>query len=142
MQFEFAWINPSLVICRTCGRATTEDFIALTRALVSSPKYVPGMDRVIDLSAIEAGSVTAADIEQMANEIAVYAKAIKTGRLALVVGAGSPLRFGLARMFEAYFGPQVDSPVSVCEALDSALVWLGEDGSSLEPAVSEAGRAA
>ena len=135
MQFEFSWIKPSLVICRMSGAVKADDFVALTEAIVSNPKYRPGMDRVIDLCEIDATSISATDIERIADRVAVYANAIKTGRLALVVGSRSPLKYGLARMFEAFFGTQVNAPVAVFETVDAALAWLDATDSriSLDP---------
>ena len=133
MQLAFSWLNPSLVLCRMSGAVKAEDFVTLTEAIVSNPKYRPGMNRVIDLCDTDATSVTAADIELIADRVAVYANAIKTGCLALVVGVGSPLKFGLARMFEAYFESQVDGPISVFETLDAALAWIDELDSGVSP---------
>ncbi|MGD0165991.1 MAG: hypothetical protein ABSC51_01690 [Gaiellaceae bacterium] len=103
-----------------------DDFVVMTEALVSNPEYRPGVDRVIDLREIDASGITATDIEMIANQVAEYVNASRTGRLALVVGGDSPLKFGLARMFKAYFGLQVNGPVSVSESLDAALAWLAE----------------
>ena len=133
MQLAFSWQNPSLVLCRISGAVKAEDFVALTEAIVSNPRYRPGMNRVIDLGETDATGVTAADVERVADQTAVYAGEIKTGCLALIVGVGSPLKFGLARMFEAYFESQVDGPVAVFKTLDRALAWIDAVDSGILP---------
>ena len=128
MQFEFIW-EPSLVICRLSGRVKPEDFVVSTQAMISSPKFRPEMDKVTDLTELDLSTVTGADVERIATLLAEFAGSYETGRLVLVAG-DSPLKFGLARMFEAYFGAQIEAPILVFEALDEALARLRRDDSS------------
>jgi len=125
MEFELEWVHPSLLICRTSGAATVEGFIALFQAMRSHPQFRPGMNVLADHSSLDVSSITASEIEQVADMRARLVR--ETGaRSALVIGPGSPMRYGLARMFEAYIEPQVETEVQVFETFDEAMAWLTE----------------
>jgi hypothetical protein len=140
MQFEFTWVEPALVICRIFGSAETEDFATLEEAMISNPKFRPSMGRVIDIRELDVSSLSSGDIERFAELIADLKDDVRTGRLALVAGSDSPLKFGFARMFEAFYQPRARVPIRVFDVFDDALAWAGESPSKI-PAGDEAGRA-
>lgn len=127
MEFEIEWVDPSLVICRTSGLASVEGYEAMMRALTSQPQFRPGVDLILDHTNLDVSALSAADIEQAADLHAQFAGAT-AGRAAGVVGSGSPMRYGLARMFEAYVVSQTDATVRIFETLEGAMAWLRPDG--------------
>lgn len=128
MEYELTWFDPSLVIIRMSGVPRNEDFAAATREWLSSPKFRPGMDRINDLSALDATAMSARDIERIAIAGAEFGK-MKSGqdelmgRLVMVTG-DSPLMHGLSRMFEAYFRANIEAPFHYFKTLDEALAYL------------------
>jgi hypothetical protein len=123
MRFEFTWVDPLLVICRMSGAATPEDFVVSTQAMISNPRFTLGMDRVADLTELDASALTSGDIEQIAVTQAPYVDEIGPGRLVLVTGHSS-LTFGLSRMFEMYFNVDAGASLLVFETVDEALAYL------------------
>lgn len=128
MEYELIWVDPMLVICRMCGVPRIEDFVAATREWVSNPKFVPGMDRVNDLSELDTSAVSADDIERIATAGAGFGKKSEMGRLVMVTG-DSPTMFGLSRMFAAHFSASVEAPFHFFKTLDEALAFLRPDES-------------
>jgi hypothetical protein len=128
MDYELNWPDPMLVIIRVSGAPRAEDFIAATREWLSSPKFVPGMDRVTDLSELDAAAVSAEDIERIATAGAKFGSGrSEMGRLVMVTG-DSPLKFGLSRMFASHFEANVEAPFHFFKTLDEALAYLRPDG--------------
>ncbi|MGA9761368.1 MAG: hypothetical protein WBQ14_02990 [Gaiellaceae bacterium] len=89
------------------------------------------MDRINDLSGLDATVLSAAQIEQIATAGARMGKEMSgmnelPGRLVMVTG-DSPLKYGLSRMFEAYFQANVEAPFLFFETLEEALDYLRPD---------------
>lgn len=138
MDYELIWPDPMLVIIRVSGAPKAEDFIAATREWLSSPKFVPGMDRVTDLSALDATAVRAEDVERIATAGARFGSdKAGMGRLVMVTG-DSPLKFGLSRMFASHFKAKTEAPFHFFRTLDEALAYLRPDG--LLPASKSPGK--
>ncbi len=123
MEFEFTWVDPSLVVCRPSGVAEVKGYKAFLQALISSPEFGPGVKVLMDITALDVSSLTAADMEELASLRVGFAGERKA-RSAMVVGPGSPLRYGLGRMFEGYVSSQVGFETRVFEEFDEALAWL------------------
>jgi hypothetical protein len=104
----------------------------MMRALTSQPQFRPDVDLIVDHTNVDISALTAVEIEQIADVRAEFTGSM-TGRAAGVVGAGSRLRYGLARMFEAHLDARAGTTVRVFETLDEALAWLRPDGPSLAP---------
>ena len=124
MEYEFIFVDPSLVVCRSFGVAGVQGFVDSAEALTSDPRWRPGMDTVSDHTHLDMSRLTAADVEQIAGGEGEYSDAIGQGRAAIVIGRDSPASYGLVRMFEAYIEPLVEAKVRVFWTLDEALVWL------------------
>lgn len=138
MEYELIWFDPKLVIIRVSGAPRAEDFIAATREWLSSPKFIPGMDRVTDLSELDATAVSAEGIERIATAGAGFGKGKpEMGRLVMVTG-DSPLKFGLSRMFASHFEANVEAPFHFFKTLDEALAFLRPDG--VQPASKSSGK--
>ena len=129
MEFELTWADPSLVVCRPSGVAVLEGYKEVLRALTSIPEFGPHVKVLMDLTALDVSSLTAADMEELASLRARIAGESKA-RAAMVVGPGSSLKFGLGRMFEGYLASQVEFEVRVFEKFDDAMAWLKADDAS------------
>jgi hypothetical protein len=136
VQFELTWIEPSLVVSRTWGVASAEGFAALYEGLISQPEFGPRVRVLSDHTNLDASALTAADVERIADSRAHLAGA--TGmRSAVVVGPRSPVRYGLARMFEAYTTTRGNDMVRVFETVDEAMTWLRSPDSPFLPVDAE-----
>ena len=141
MEYEFIFVDSSLVVCRSFGVASVQGFVDSAEALTSDPRWRPGMDTISDHTLLDASQFKASDIEQIANRESEYSDEIGQGRAAIVVGPDSPNKYGLARMFEAYIEPLVETRVRAFRTFDEALVWLrGPDFSLSEELREKLGR--
>jgi hypothetical protein len=102
-------------------------------ALISQPQFRPGVDLIVDHTNIDVSALTAADIERIAGLRARFAGDV-AGRAAGVVGPGSPMRYGLGRMFEAYIDSQPGTKITVFETVEKAMAWLRGTDSAAPPA--------
>jgi hypothetical protein len=137
MEYEFIFVDSSLVICRSFGAASVQDFVDSAEALTSDPGWRPGMDTITDHTHLDASRLTASDIEQIAGGESEYSDEIGQGRNAVVIGHYSPVTYGLARMFEAYIEPLTEATFRAFWTLDEALVWLRGPGYALPPGLRE-----
>ena len=123
MEFEIVFDTDSeFAIVRTWGVASLESFSVYLRALVSDPRWRRGMDVLYDHTALEAGHLTAGDIEALVAIHFPFAHAIGPGRCAIV--AGSSLKFGLGRMFEAHADGRLPFRPRVFATVEEAVAWL------------------
>lgn len=140
MEFEFTWIDPSIVVSHPTGEATVDGFAELLSALTSEPRFGPGTKILADLRALDTSSFGADDVEHVADF-----RLLSTGGLkipaALVVGAGSPARFGLARMFGAQVDSRAEGTMRVFERREEGIAWLRSLGSeaAARPSTGETG---
>ena len=87
-----------------------------------------------DHTDLDVSELSAAEIEQIAAARDRFAGSLGACS-ALVVGPGSPAKYGLARMFEALATEEPGDPVRVFETSDAALAWLrAEDAKPVPPA--------
>ena len=132
MEFEITWVDPSLVVCRTSGVAEVKGYEEFLRAITSSPEFGPNVSVLMDLTALDISPLTATEIEELVN-LRVRLAGESKARSAMVVGRGSPLRFGLGRMFEGLLSSQVGFETRVFEEFDEALAWLQADDADPVP---------
>jgi len=131
MEFEITFdADSDFAVVRTRGLASAEGFTAYLRALVSDPRWRPGMDVLSDHSELDAGHLAARDIEGLVSIHLPFAEAIGHGLCAVV--AGSSLKFGLARMFEAHAEKQLPFRLRVFATAEEAYSWLGTGDEELE----------
>lgn len=123
MEFEFTWIEPSLVVVRTSGSASATGFQKLFDELASQPGFGPGLKMLSDHTDLNVSALSAADIEKITDIRALLTRSLGA-RSALVVGPNSPAKYGLARMFEAFADSRGDDSVRVFETTDEAMAWL------------------
>ena len=135
MEFEFSWIEPSLVSVRTFGPVSAEGFTALYEKLAAEPGFGPGLKMLSDHTDLDISELSAAEIEQIAAARDRFAGSLGACS-ALVVGPGSPAKYGLARMFEAMSDEEPGDLVRVFENRDEALAWLRAAGTTWAPQAS------
>lgn len=129
METELTWVDPSLVVCRPSGVAEVKGYEEFLQTLASSPECGPEVRVLMDITALDVSSLTAADLEELAS-LRVRFSGERKARSAMVVGHGSPLRYGLGRMFEGFLASQAEFEVRVFEELDNAMTWLQADDAS------------
>ena len=132
METEVTWVGPSLVVCRPFGVAELKGYEEFLQTLAASPKYGPEVRVLMDITALDVSSLTAADLEELANLRVRFASGRKA-RSAMVVGPDSPLKYGLGRMFEGYLARHAEFEVMVFEGLDEAMAWLQADDATPAP---------
>ncbi len=132
MEFEFSWIEPSLVSVRTSGRASAEGFVALYQKLAAEPGFGPGVKMLSDHTDLDVTQLSASEVEKIAAARDRFARSLGA-RSALVVGRDSPAKYGLARMFEAMSDEESADLVRVFENRDEALAWLRTAGAQQAP---------
>jgi hypothetical protein len=123
MEFEFTWIEPSLVSVRTSGLASAGGFAALYEKLAAAPGFGPGVKILSDHTNLDVSGLNVGEVEKIAASRERWAGSL-SARSALVVGISSPVRFGLARMFEALAASEGNEPVRVFETTEEAIAWL------------------
>jgi hypothetical protein len=117
--------EPQDVTIRTSGRADAAGLIGFVRDLVADRRYQPGMTILVDHRALDASTLTAADVRALADAVLQLDDRIGASKVAIVVP--NPLTYGFARMYELQAeAAQVRSRVFY--GLDDALTWLPAQG--------------
>ena len=132
MEFEITWVDPTLVVCRTSGVAEVKGYEEFLRAVSSSPEFGPDVSVLMDLTALDISLLTVTDMEELVR-LRVRFAAERKARSAIVVGKGSPLKYGLGRMFEGLLASQLAFEIRVFEELDEAMAWLKADDANPAP---------
>jgi hypothetical protein len=137
MEFEFTWVEPSLLLCRAWGTATVEGITALEKALISHPKVGPGVYVLADHTDLDPSAITAAEIYRMAEFRAQNVHGIGV-RVAIVSGP-DPLRYGLERMFASFAEPDAEGMLRIFQTREEAIAWLTEWGAQIPPELADGG---
>ena len=138
MEFEIVFDTDSeLAIVITSGVASLEGFSAYLKALVSDPRWRRGMDVLSDHTALEAGHLTAGDVEALVGIHLPFTHAIGQGLCAIV--SGSSLKFGLARMFEAHAFERLPFRSRIFTTVEEASTWLRTSDRGLDAEECKAG---
>jgi hypothetical protein len=132
MEFEITWVDPTLVVCRTSGVGEVKGYEEFLRAVSSSPEFGPDVSVLMDLTALDISLLTVTDMEELVR-LRVRFAAERKARSAIVVGKGSPLKYGLGRMFEGLLASQLAFEIRVFEELDEAMAWLKADDANPAP---------
>jgi hypothetical protein len=113
--------DPQDVTITTSGRADLEGFERFNEALVSDPRYRPGMTILVDHSQLDASSLSPEEVEAIGNAVTRLADRIGPSLVAIV--SGDRVTFGQAGISVAY-GPPGPIRIRVFYALEEALDWL------------------
>jgi hypothetical protein len=109
------------VTITTWGRADLAGFERFNEALVSDPRYRPGMTILVDHSQLDASTLSPAEVEAVGNVVARLADRIGPSLVAIV--SGDRVTFGQAGISVAHAPPE-RIRVGVFYTLDEALGWL------------------
>lgn len=127
VEFEISFeSDPEIAIVKTRGRGELDGFREYLNALVSDERWRSGMDVLSSHRDLDVKDFAAADIEALVIVHGPFAEAIGPGLCAIV--AGSSLKFGLARMFEAHSEGLLPFRVRVFSTEDEARRWLSDEG--------------
>jgi hypothetical protein len=120
---------PQDVTITTSGSATAAGLIGFVTDLISNERYRPGMSILVDHMALDASTLSAADVRALAQTVVRLDDEIGSSRVAIVVP--DPLTFGFARMYELQAADaQVRSRVFYGRS--DALTWLQEQRSDAD----------
>ena len=126
VDFEISFIDDEqIVVVKTSGRATLEGFDAYLDAMTSDPRWRTGMSILSDHSELDTSDLSQHDIENLVSHRLSETAVVGGGLCAIV--AGTPLSFGLGRMFEAYAEDVLPLRIRVFATTDEALAWLREE---------------
>jgi hypothetical protein len=136
MEFELDWIDEKLVVGRTFGPASVKGFEAMFEELIKQPGFGPGLRMLADHRQLDVSTLSVDDIEAIAELRARYASEIDM-RSALVVGPDSPLRYGMARMFQAMATAGREVSIRIFSDYGEALSWLEDEAAGRAEPPSE-----
>jgi hypothetical protein len=103
---------PADVTITTSGRADAGSFRQLNQALVSDPRFRPGMAVLVDHLALDVTDLRTRDLYELGRSVADLESCCAGSRLAVVVPEPLPL------------GAPADDQVRVFHSVDAALHWL------------------
>jgi hypothetical protein len=122
--------EPQDVTVTTAGRADLEGFERFNEALVSDPRYRPGMTILVDHSQLDASTLSPPEVEAVGDIVARVADRLGPSLVAIV--SGDRVTFGQAGISVAYAPPE-RIRVRVFYTLDEAVEWLrSESGAGRE----------
>jgi hypothetical protein len=119
--------DPEDVQVTLSGPVTLEAIAAYLADLVHDPRWRPGMQALVDVSALDPPGLSAIEIERLADLHATLKAELGPGRRALVTG-DSRIMFGLARKWQAHADTRaVAFPAAVFRTREEATLWLRDD---------------
>jgi hypothetical protein len=131
--------DPEDVFVVLAGETTVGGFEAYLGDLVSDPRWRPGMNVLIDLTALDSRKLTEQDLARIAALLSRYRTQLGPGRRAQV--ATDPLSFGLTRMVQAQAEAEgVDFSAAVFRSREEARAWLRPDHAGYRTALSAGAR--
>ena len=123
MKWQYVILNDrNLISVRASGTFSAVSFENMIVDIQSDPRWVPGMDRLIDFSALDLSKTTPGEIRAAAEIHKRYDSRIGHGRVAVVFAGEADL--GLGRMYESFLGPDVTATVKSFQTADDARQWL------------------
>jgi hypothetical protein len=127
--------DPQDVTITTSGVAEPAVFTRYLEEFLADARFRPGMAVLIDHSALDARSLSTADLRTIAD--GVLSRDDLIGASVVAVVASDSLTFGLARMWEAFTATsQLRSRIFYSR--DEALAWLRDPASYEGDAIDEA----
>lgn len=111
----------------TWCKTLTDELLSDYQQSVSGDPSVAGYNKLVDLRAVTACSVTPAGLRKLASISAGMDDPNCPSKLAIVTSTA--MAYGLARMYEAYRGlhPRSTKKVAVFGNIKSAIAWLCPD---------------
>lgn len=119
---EFQEDRPYDVHVRIVGVADVADFEAYLADLLFDERWRPGMTILGDLTALDASSFGPREVRNVAELNARYQEEFGAARIA--IAAGTPLNYGLLRMWQAFIDAHSKQQTQVYRTLDEARASL------------------
>jgi hypothetical protein len=114
----------NLLIVRAMGTFSVESFEKMIIDIISDKCWSPGMDCLIDHSALDLSSTLYGDIKEAAQIHKKYDSRIGRGRIAVVLGGEED--FEKSRLYVTLLGSDVLATVNPFRIADEARQWLAE----------------
>lgn len=124
--------NPPCVTVTTSGEADWRGWYRYYEELVADRRFRPGLPILIDHSAIDASSLSTAEVGTVARIAAGFEAKLQPSRRAIVVS--DALKFGLARMVQGIADPDATSS-GIFRSREEALEWLARASRAVAGAV-------
>jgi hypothetical protein len=121
----------NVVVTAFRGAVKSAELLALYRGLYNDPRYVPGMNEVLDVRGADVKAVTTQDLREVA-VIArkAYAESPRTVRTAVLYS--SLVVAGLTRMYQV-FAEANPEEVRAFDNADELAAWLGIPSDLIPP---------
>jgi hypothetical protein len=125
MNWEYNIVDDrDLLIVRAAGKFSVASFENMILEIYSDKRWSPGMDCLIDFSALDVSETGFVDILTATNIHKRYDTQIGPGRVAVVLGG--EIHFGLGRLYETLLGSNVLATVKSFRTTDDARQWLAD----------------
>ena len=126
MNWEYNIVSGrNLLIVRAMGKFAVASFEKMIVDIISDKRWSPGMDCLIDHSALDLSGTFNSEIKEAAEIHKRYDSRIGHGRIAVVLGGEED--FDKSRMYVTLLGSDVHATVNSCRTTDEARQWLAED---------------
>lgn len=113
--------SPQDVTITTSGPASRDGLVGYVQDLVDDPRFRPGMFVLVDHLALDASTITGADMRAQAERVINLEEELGACKLAIVVP--TPLAFGYSRTYELHTAEtQIHSRVVYTR--NDGLAWL------------------
>jgi len=114
----------NLLIVRATGKFSVASFENMILEIHSDKQWSPGMDCLIDYSALDVSETRYDDILNATSIHKKYDTQIGVGRVAVVLGGA--VHFGLGLLYEKLLGSKVLATVKSFRTADDARQWLAD----------------
>ncbi len=126
MDWEYNIVcGRNLLIVRATGKFSVASFEKMIIDIISDKCWAPGMDCLVDHSALDLSDTFYSDIKEAAEIHKRYDSRIGRGRIAVVLGGEED--FDKSRLYVTLLGSEVQATVNPFRTTDEARQWLAED---------------
>ena len=126
MEWEYNFVTGrNLLIVRASGKFSVASFEKMIIEIASDKRWSPGMDCLLDHSALDLSDTFNSDIKEATELHKRYDSRIGHGRIAVVFGGEE--NFDKSLMYVTLLGSDVHATVNAFRTTDEARQWLAED---------------
>jgi hypothetical protein len=121
VTFTITW-KDGILEAKTEGRASFEELVSMTSALLTNEKWQKDGSVLVDHSELNAESLKLGEIRALADMAVQGGEVMGHARVAHVVSGD--LEFGLVRMWENFVSASLDVRVGCFRSREHAMAWL------------------
>jgi hypothetical protein len=121
-DIEFTESEPFEVVVTTAGKATAAEMADGRRRLLDDPRFRAGMSLLVDHSLLDNSGITRDEVQRAA--MSLNRDRARSGLEYIALVAPTTMNFGLARMFEALAGDDLEGSVIVVRTREEAYSWI------------------